>query len=55
MIFLSELELRRFYKRFRYPATEKLYKFLKEAGYKDVSVNILENIERFCHNYQTYS
>ena len=43
-VFLTEVELRRLHRRFGHPATDRLYKLLKKAGYNDVNESIIQNI-----------
>lgn len=54
-VFLTEKELRRLHRRFGHPATDRLYKLLKKAGYDDVDKETLQNIAQFCHHCQIHS
>jgi hypothetical protein len=50
MSFFTKIELRRLYRRFRYPRIERFYTILIKAGYK-ADISILEKIKKFYYYY----
>ncbi|KAM4061611.1 reverse transcriptase (RNA-dependent DNA polymerase) [Hirsutella rhossiliensis] len=53
--FLTESEIRTLHRRFGHPAVPRLHNLLRQAGHNDVTIDILENISRFCHHCQMHS
>ena len=50
--YFTETELRRIHTRFGHPSVSKLYDLLDKAGH-DVDVDVLKEINKFCHHCQT--
>ena len=44
-------ELKRLYRRFKYPLIDKLYKLLKKVSEVDVDIKALKYIKKFYYNY----
>lgn len=51
---LTETELRQLYRRFGHPVVERLYKVLTRAGYDDLEHEVIEKINKFCHQCQMH-
>lgn len=49
------MEIRRLHRRFGHPATNRLYKLLKSAGYTGITQEALEKINTFCEQCQLNS
>lgn len=51
IIYLTNVELRRFHRRFGHPATDRLYRLLEKAGHEPHH-DALQTIAQFCHHCQ---
>jgi hypothetical protein len=49
-LYLTDVELKRLYRRFGHPATDRFCKLLKRAGHEKHRSKF-EKIEKFCHQY----
>jgi hypothetical protein len=52
--YLTDVELRRLYRRFRHPSVERLYRVLDRAGH-DIDKKSLEQLTKYCQFCQKYS
>ena len=53
--YLTETELRQLHRRFGHPAADRLHKILIKAEHEDVHKDIIDRINKFCHQCQLYS
>ncbi|KAF1828306.1 hypothetical protein BDW02DRAFT_652134 [Decorospora gaudefroyi] len=53
--YLTESELRQLHRRFGHPAADRLHKILTKAGHDNVHKDIIDRINKFCHQCQLYS
>jgi hypothetical protein len=53
--YLTETELRQLHRRFGHPAAGRLHKILSKAGHEDVNKDIIDRINKYCHQCQIHS